>query len=77
MYEPNPTVPAEGTTAATDVLRETRKTNGFRDTIKFVGGLRNLFRIPQSVRNLAAYAKKWRRPELKVGKQHAAVPRSK
>ena len=47
---------------ATDVLRETRKTNGFRDTIKFVGGLRNLFAIPVSVKSIVAYAKKWRRP---------------
>jgi hypothetical protein len=62
MSEAKPTVPADAATAATDVLRETRKTNGFRDTIKFVGGLRNLFLIPVSVRGIVAYAKKWRRP---------------
>jgi hypothetical protein len=76
MNAPKLTVPAEAPTAATDVLRETRKANGFRNTIAFVGGLRNLFAIPQSVRKLAAYAKKWRRPPLKIEKQHAAVPRS-
>jgi hypothetical protein len=63
MYARKLNVIVEPTTPETDVLRAVRKGNGFRNTIKFVGGLRNLFTIPQSVRNLAAYAQKWRRPQ--------------
>lgn len=54
----------EAKTAATDVLSATRKSNGFRDTIAFTGGLRNLFRIPKVVRSAVAYARNWRRVRL-------------
>jgi hypothetical protein len=62
MYARNLNVTVEPTTPETS-QRVSRAQNGFKDT-KFVGGLRNLFLIPVSVRSIVAYAKKWRRPPV-------------